>query len=111
MTRPSKGAAIDFWIKNAAGESVSISIADTQGFELRSLSVVARRGVNRIVWDLQADAKHRFGGPDQDWPGGQIDYVPAGDYEISVKVGEESAKTTVTVHAAPAWGSPETGGS
>ena len=103
---PPRGAAIDFWVRDAAGEAVTVSIADANGFELRQLETVARNGVNRVVWDLQADARHRFDGPDQEWPASQVDYVPAGDYEVTVKVGKESATAPLTVRPAPAWGSP-----
>jgi photosystem II stability/assembly factor-like uncharacterized protein len=96
---PPLGASINYWVRDDSGESASISIADSSGFVLRKLEGPARRGVNRVVWDLQADKKHLFSGPDQQL--GQTQFVPAGDYKVTVKVGEEKAEKTVKVLPAP----------
>jgi hypothetical protein len=96
---PPMGAVINYWVRDDTGESASISIADSSGFALRKLEGTARKGLNRVVWDLQADKKHLFNSPDQRLD--QTQFVPAGDYKVTVKVGEEKAEKTVKVLPAP----------
>jgi photosystem II stability/assembly factor-like uncharacterized protein len=100
---PSPGTAITFWVADAAGEPFSVTIKDQNGQEIRKLSGVTRRGVNRVVWDLQADEKHRFDGPDQSWFSGQKEFVPAGEYTAALKVGDESDETIVEVLPGAEW--------
>jgi hypothetical protein len=93
---PPLGAAINFWVRDAAGTPVKIAIADAHGTTLRELETVARRGLNRVVWDLQADAKHRI--PTVEAAElGQTQFVPPGDYEVTITLDTEKVKKTVTV--------------
>jgi hypothetical protein len=96
---PAMGAVIYYWVREETGESASLSVADASGLVVRTLDAPARRGLNRVVWDLQADKKHLFSGPDQGL--GQTQFVPAGDYKVTVTVGEEKAEKTVKVLPAP----------
>ena len=98
---PPMGATINFWIREAAGESYKLAIQDGSGFTIRELSGVARNGVNRAVWDLQADAKHRI--PTADHGGGQKQFVDGGTYKVVLTVGEETAETTVEVAPPADW--------
>jgi hypothetical protein len=59
--------------------------------------------VNRSVWDLMADAKHRIPTADQEGWGGQKQFVPGGTYKVVLTVGEESAETTVEVTPPATW--------
>lgn len=93
---PPAGAAINFWVRDAAGESVAVSIADSTGFVLRELSSTARRGLNRVVWDLQADRKHLFDSVDEQQLD-QTQFVAAGNYKVTVKVGDEKDERTLRV--------------
>jgi hypothetical protein len=52
------------------------------------------------VWDLQADRKHLFKSEDET-DLGQTQFVPAGDYKITVVLGEERAEKSVKVLPAP----------
>ncbi len=105
---PPLGTAINFWVSEAAGEPFSLTIDNPEGFTIRELSGVTRRGVNRIVWDMQADKKHRFDGPDQSQVG-QKNFVPAGEYKLRLKVGDDTAEGSVTILPAPEWESPASG--
>jgi hypothetical protein len=93
---PPMGAYINFWVGGAVGDPVSVSIADSTGFVLRELSDVSRPGLNRIVWDLKADPKHRLDVSPNDIPGPE-QFVPAGKYKVSVKVGEAKDEKFVQV--------------
>ncbi len=98
---PPPGATLNFWVRDAAGEPVTITIADAAGQEVRKLEATSRRGLNRVVWDLQADKKHRFASPEEADPYFQIDFVPAGEYRVTVTLGREEATATLTVRPAP----------
>jgi photosystem II stability/assembly factor-like uncharacterized protein len=97
---PPAGAAIDFWVRDAAGESATITVADSTGWVVRELSAVCRRGVNRVVWDLAADRKHLFQSVDEDQLGVK-QFVAPGSYKVKVKVGDDNSETTLRVLAAP----------
>jgi hypothetical protein len=96
---PPMGATINYWVREDTGDPAAIAIADASGFVIRKLEGPARRGLNRVVWDLQADKKHLFNSPDQQLD--QTQFVPAGDYKVTVSVGEEKAEKTVKVLPAP----------
>ena len=100
---PPLGAAINFWVNDGAGESFRIEIQDGNGLTIRELSGVTRNGVNRSVWDLMADAKHRIPTADHAGWGGQKQFVPGGTYKVVLTVGEESAETTVEVGPPATW--------
>lgn len=98
---PSPGASLNFWVRDAAGEPVTVTIADASGREVRKIETIARRGLNRIVWDLQAEKKHRFGSPEEGDPFFQTVFVPPGEYRVSVALGKEKAEGRVTVLSPP----------
>jgi len=51
---PKYGAAINYWLK-VKGDSVAITISDTAGTVVRTLTGPAEPGLNRVVWDLQTE--------------------------------------------------------
>jgi photosystem II stability/assembly factor-like uncharacterized protein len=93
---PAKGARINFWVSEDAGSKVEVSIADSTGFVVRNLSATTARGLNRVTWDLQADRKHLYADVDEDELG-QTQFVPAGTYKVSVKLGKEKSEKSVRV--------------
>jgi len=99
---PPLGTAIHFWVRDGAGAPFSLAISDANDVELRKLEGLTRRGVNRVVWDLAADEKHVFPGPDQAEAGQKL-FVPAGEYKVTLTVGHDKAETTVRVLPAPEW--------
>ena len=77
---------------------VKVTITDEKGKKIRSLTGSNRPGLNRVIWDLQDDPKQRlqgFGG------GGQTQFVPPGEYTVSLSMGEAKAKGSVTVLPSP----------
>lgn len=101
---PPDGAIVTYWLRDPppAGEGISIKIENAAGLLVRTLAGPARPGLNRVVWDLQADEKQRFAGPE-----GQTEFVPPGDYAVIASVGERSARATLSVKPAPNWTPPE----
>jgi photosystem II stability/assembly factor-like uncharacterized protein len=82
---------------NAA--KATLEIFDASGRRVRRLEVDAKRGINRVVWDLSRDAFRRPPAekpvePDFNPSGPQ---VPPGSYEAVVKLGGEERRTAVRV--------------
>jgi hypothetical protein len=94
------GALINFWVREDTGESAAIEIAGPRGDVIRELGAPARRGLNRVVWDLQADPKHLVATIEAQYFG-QPEFVPAGEYTVTVRVGKEKSVARVQVLAAP----------
>jgi hypothetical protein len=93
---PAMGASIDFWVRDDAGEPVSVAIADSTGFVVRTLDAPSRRGLNRVVWDLQLDAKHKYASYDEQNLN-QTQFIPAGDYRVTVTMDKEKSEGHVRV--------------
>jgi photosystem II stability/assembly factor-like uncharacterized protein len=96
---PPMGAVLNYWLKEDSEDTASLSIADPSGFVIRKLEGTNRAGLNRVVWDLQADAKHRFSDVDQGY--GQTPFVPAGDYKVTLTLGDEKSEKIVKVLPVP----------
>jgi hypothetical protein len=56
---PEYGASINYYLKGAAPEPVKVTILDQKGEVVRTMTGLARAGLNRIHWDL------RYGPSDQ----------------------------------------------
>jgi len=97
---PPMGASINYWVKEDPNETVSVSIADSTGFVVRELQGSSRAGLNRVVWNLQAEDKHRYPQSSNEDPGSE-QFVPAGKYKVTVKMGELKDEKTVDVLPAP----------
>jgi hypothetical protein len=97
---PPMGAILNFWVREDTGESAAIGIADPRGEVIRELGAPARRGLNRVVWDLQADPKHLVPTVESQYFG-QPEFVPAGEYTVTVTVGKEKSTGKVQVLPAP----------
>jgi hypothetical protein len=102
---PPMGAVLNYWLKEDSEESASLTIADSSGFVIRKLEGTNRAGLNRVVWDLQADAKHRFSDIDQGY--GQTPFVPAGDYKVTLTLGDEKSEKIVKVLPLPGTSAPQ----
>ncbi|HEX6791569.1 MAG TPA: hypothetical protein VF247_09695, partial [Candidatus Krumholzibacteria bacterium] len=93
---PPMGAYINYWVRDAASDPVSVTVADSTGFVLRELEGPSRPGFNRVVWDLRADEKHRFNPSPNEEPGPE-QFVPAGKYKVTIKMGDTKDSKTVAV--------------
>lgn len=97
---PPMGAIITYWLRDDVNEEVKVTITDGDGRKIRELAGTGRPGLNRVVWDLQAEEKQRLGNPHR-----LPEFVPAGAYtvKVSYKVDEETheSRTTVEVREAP----------
>ncbi len=51
---PAQGSAISYWLKNATGGDVRVTITDVTGREIRNLTGSKNAGLNRVQWDLRA---------------------------------------------------------
>ncbi len=98
---PPMGATINYWIRDDQREGAKIAIADPSGFVIREIEGPARSGLNRVVWDLQTDEKHRYPPSDAERWLGQTQFVPAGTYKVTVKVGDMKGENSVEVLPAP----------
>jgi photosystem II stability/assembly factor-like uncharacterized protein len=80
---------------------VEIRIADAQGKLVRRFHQPATLGVNRAVWSLHRDDTKQFPDdkPAKEDPEGPE--VPPGTYTVTVKLGDQEAKSTVRVLADP----------
>jgi photosystem II stability/assembly factor-like uncharacterized protein len=93
---PPMGAAINYWVREDKGDAVSLSVADSTGFVWREMDGPSHAGLNRVVWDLRPDKKHAFNPSPNQEPGPE-QFVPAGKYKITVKMGEVKEVKTVEV--------------
>jgi len=93
---PPVGAVIQCWVNEPGDGPVSVTIKNEQGVTVRTLSGQARPGINRVVWDLQADPKQRLGTPHP-----MAEFVPPGEYEVAVSHNGNSETVTLTVLPAP----------
>ncbi len=90
--------------KSGEPRPVKIQIADASGKVVRTMEGPAKLGLNRAVWDLGRDA---FREPATDNRGfareqeGGGPEVPPGTYTVTVRFGDQEAKNTVKVAAAP----------
>jgi photosystem II stability/assembly factor-like uncharacterized protein len=52
---PPYGAALNYWLKAEAKDSVAFSVLDAGGSVVRSFKAAAKAGLNRVWWDLRFD--------------------------------------------------------
>ncbi len=98
---PPMGAVISCWVRDHTDDELKVSVSSTKpdgskGHVVRELTAASRRGINRIVWDLQPPPRQRLENPD-----GLPDFVPAGTYTVTVSLGDEKRTTTFEVLPVP----------
>jgi len=52
---PDFGGVIDYYLRDGSKDEVTITVTDSRGAGVRTLKGGARRGFNRVVWDLRMD--------------------------------------------------------
>jgi hypothetical protein len=55
-TNPPYGAAINYWLRAAPRDSVTVTILDQAGAVVRTLRGTRNTGLNRIYWDLENES-------------------------------------------------------
>ena len=116
---PPYGAGISFWVKKAGDkDSATVTIADSAGTTVRTMTVAAKTGLNRTWWDLRGErtteARIRVSPPGSPWftvnaeghaaPafGRYALLQPPGKYTVTVTLGKEKQSQSFVVLKDPA---------
>ncbi len=88
------------------GVQATVEIRDAAGERVRRLKVDAKRGVNRVYWDLSRDGFKRAPSATPEEPGFNPSgpQVPPGRYEVVLTLAGEERRTFVQVLADPSSG-------
>lgn len=121
-TNPSYGARIDYWLKQAV-DSATITILDAAGDTVRSLTGTTKKGLNRVMWDLNGEgtkpAKLRTapqyapyiqipeGGRNAPDVGAFSLLYPPGSYTAKLTVGDQEFSQPLVVLKDPVSGGSE----
>jgi hypothetical protein len=90
---PPAGGIVDFW--QASAGPATVTFASAQGEAVATLSVSAKAGLNRVVWDLSY-REAETGGRAAAGP-----LVVPGTYSVTVQSGAHTARTTLEVREDP----------
>ena len=98
------GALVHYWMAapdgdGADGDGARIFVADASGQVVRTLSGSAKRGLNRVVWDLRSALPDSAADASPFQPAGP--WVLPGHYAVHVEAGDETAEGAVEVVADP----------
>ena len=91
---PPAGALVTYRLPKDLDERATLTVHDEGGRTLRLVEGAARKGFNRVVWDLRAE------GP-EGVTDGRGPLVPVGTYTLTLEVGAERLDTTVRVDVDP----------
>ncbi|MCU1381924.1 MAG: glycosyl hydrolase, repeat [Acidobacteria bacterium] len=103
---PDFGATIDYYLRAASNDEVTVTASDARGAIVRVLKGTARAGINRVSWDMRfeppvADGRRDtpsgggFGGP----PAGPL--VLPGTYTITLAAAGRSLKSELRIEGDP----------
>jgi len=95
---PPMGAVITYWVRDRSDLEAKIEIADEKGVTIRKLIGAHEPGMNRIVWDLQREPTDRVPDPSRM---GAPQFVPPGEYRVTVSLGKARSTKNVTVLVGP----------
>jgi photosystem II stability/assembly factor-like uncharacterized protein len=94
---PEPGTAISYYLPIDVQGSVEIAITDMEGEPIRTLTGPGARGINRVRWDLRADALPAD--PDQPNRSRARTPVDPGAYLVTLEVGGMTLVRSVVVEA------------
>jgi photosystem II stability/assembly factor-like uncharacterized protein len=99
---PAFGTVITYYLREAAGNEVTLSIKDQKGKTVRLLKGAGSPGLHRVVWDLKrqdkvSDAEAALAGVTTLSEREALDWVVPGDYLVTMEMGGNSLKTKVIV--------------
>jgi photosystem II stability/assembly factor-like uncharacterized protein len=101
---PPFGAYLNYFVREDIGKGASITIADSAGRTVRSLTGPGTSGLHRVVWDLQAGERlQRIDRPE--WAN-QPEFVRPGKYKVTLTYGEQKLERALEVRHAPGTADP-----
>jgi hypothetical protein len=93
------GMTFTFYLKDAPKEKVTLTVTDVTGKVVRTLEQAAKAGLNRVFWDLSEGGRWPVPGSEFR-PGASLRTVPAGEYIVTLQVGEKKFVQQARVLAA-----------
>jgi len=102
---PAVGALVDYWLGDA-GSTVTLTVHDSTGRLVQTLTPATQRGLNRVVWNLRhADLPLRSGGGEDDDEGPRPTtpgpLVMPGSYTVRLVAGATRLEQKVLVREDP----------
>ncbi|HQR35779.1 MAG TPA: hypothetical protein PLK30_23780 [Blastocatellia bacterium] len=82
------GMTFSFYLKEPPKEKVTLTVTDVTGKVVRTFEPAAKAGLNRVIWEMSEGGR----GPGQGGefrPGAGLRTVPAGEYTVTLQVGEK----------------------
>jgi hypothetical protein len=97
---PPYGVAITYFLAEDIGGEARLTLQDSSGRVVRSLTGPGSRGLHRVEWDLETDAARRAGfGSGTASEQQRSRRVAPGVYRITLQAGEATLTRTVEVRA------------
>lgn len=97
-TNPEQGTTLHYYLKDKVQGPVKISIVDARtGAVVRELIGSAEAGINRVQWNMLADAPSAEADADDDGPRAAPPRVAAGLYRVTLSVNGKEQSRNVTV--------------
>ncbi len=93
------GMTFSFYLKEPPKEKVTLTVTDVTGKVVRTFEPTAKAGLNRVIWEMSEGGR----GPGQGGefrPGAGLRTVPAGEYTVTLQVGEKKLTQPARVLAA-----------
>jgi len=93
---PPVGAIISFFVKEFTGDPVKLSITNSEGRAVASISAPGNPGLGRVVWDLKPtkDFLNDYGGQGQK-------FLSSGEYTVTLSYGKVNESQKFFVEIAP----------
>ncbi|MGH9888794.1 MAG: WD40/YVTN/BNR-like repeat-containing protein, partial [bacterium] len=93
---PPVGAALTYYVRDYAGETVKIAVKDQKGRPVANLKGPDGPGLHRVVWDLKPtkDVLTEYGGEGSR-------FMPPGEYKLTLTRGKATSEQTVKVELLP----------
>ena len=102
---PDFGAAVDYYLRAASSNAITVSIADSGGAVMRTLNGTGRPGLNRVSWDMRMEPPAVDGARDAPATGfgapAQGPLVLPGGYTVTVNAAGRSLKGALRVDGDP----------
>jgi photosystem II stability/assembly factor-like uncharacterized protein len=98
------GLTFTYFLREGAKEKVTLTVADASGKTIRTLNGTAKAGINRVVWDLSESDRTQAapGAPGGGFrpPGGELRVAAAGEYLVTLRIGEKQLTQKARILAA-----------